>query len=162
MTFSTYSRQLGTSVGVIQDTLFGTRSSGRVPSAMEFLDMEKFTSILCLFVCFEYRPYSKHTEYQTKTQKPGFDLCFRKCLRPKMQTTKTQDTITKAPRPGLPVSLFYIFPSTTVPGTRYTRVPVPGESWTKTSASKGERNFPFKNQTSALKRGPEAICKYRN
>ena len=22
---------------------------------------------------------------------------------------------------------------------------VPGESWTKTSASKGERNFPFKN-----------------
>ena len=50
MTFSTYSRQLGTSVGVIQDTLFGTRSSGRVPSAMEFLDMEKFTSILCLFV----------------------------------------------------------------------------------------------------------------
>ena len=37
MTFSTY--------------IFGTRSSGRVPSAMEFLDMEKFTSILCLFVC---------------------------------------------------------------------------------------------------------------
>ena len=39
------------SVGVIQDTLFGTRSSRRVPSAMEFLDMEKITSILCLFVC---------------------------------------------------------------------------------------------------------------
>ena len=26
---------------------------GTVPSAMEFLDMEKFTSILCLFVCLE-------------------------------------------------------------------------------------------------------------
>jgi hypothetical protein len=30
------------------------RSSGRVPSAMEFLDMEKFTSILCLFVCLSH------------------------------------------------------------------------------------------------------------
>ena len=54
MTFSTYIFEIvgDLSWGHLGHIIrYAFEWTGIIPSAMEFLDMEKFTSILCLFVC---------------------------------------------------------------------------------------------------------------